>query len=240
VNDYNDLYNSHLEGRKMKKIFILVACMVLLAASMSHATSFTTTFDLGTRYSEYGGGSIDSTSLGGNNLAWDYCMDYPLHIAAGGSYSADVNTAGIIYGGSKPVENALQIAYLLHTYAQSGTGTPQNNLQMAIWEELGQWSYTSLSVAAKQLVEEASLNTANYIDNFYWISPYSMDTGQKEYVQAQVGPAPVPEPAAMILFGLGMAGLVLYGKRKKSTQAETFLNIYCKRSHIPFLKTLMH
>jgi hypothetical protein len=33
------------------------------------------------------------------------------------------------------------------------------------------------------------------------------------------GPAPVPEPGTMLLFGLGMAGLVVYGKRRMNKEA---------------------
>ena len=202
----------------MKKVIVLVACMILLAASMSHATSFTTTFVLGTQYSGYGGGSIDASTLDGKNLAWDYCMDYPRHINAGGSYIADVNTDGILYGAS--VQNVSKIAYLLHEYAQNGRGTAQDMLQTAIWEELGYWTFNQLSSGAQALVTEADAQNTNYVSDFYWISPYYTDAnGRREYVQAQVGPAPVPEPGTMMLLGMGMLGLAVYGKRKQNSQA---------------------
>jgi hypothetical protein len=197
----------------MRKVFVLVACMILMAASMSHATSFTGTFTLGTQYSGYGGGSIDTSTLNGNTLAWDYCMDYPRHIDAGGTYIADVNTEGILYG--LAVQNVTEIAYLLHKYAQNGRGAAQDNLQTAIWEELGYWTYDQLTLGAKALVDEASNTSTDFVSDFYWISPYYSDAnGNKIYVQAQVGPAPVPEPGTMALLGLGMAGLAVYGKRK--------------------------
>jgi hypothetical protein len=199
----------------MRKILVFVACMVLLGASISQATSFTTTFTLGTQYSGYGGGSIDTSILGGKTLAWDYCMDYPRHINAGGTYAADVNTDGILYGAS--VQHITEIAFLLHKYAQSGRGTAQDNLQTAIWEELGYWNFNQLSSGAQALVNEAALNTANYVGDFYWITPYFLNAnGGKEYVQAQVGPAPVPEPGTMMLLGMGMLGLAVAGRFRKN------------------------
>ncbi len=57
--------------------------------------------------------------------------------------------------------------------------------------------------------------TAGLIDNSYSLSPWVI-VGEARYELEDGGNAPLPEPATMLLFGTGIAGLAAARRRKKA------------------------
>src|SRR5271157_233046 len=155
----------------------------------------------------YGGGIFTGGKLGGTSLPWIYCVDIPDEVYVPGDYPNNTfNNNGTIAGSSKnntaggltgyttdgtqaAVHNAIDVAWLLHTYAAGATTYDlQVGLQGAIWNQIygvtlthcnpgsGQETncvtdYTADLNALTAAIAASGGNLPNYVGDFTWLSP---------------------------------------------------------------------
>jgi hypothetical protein len=84
------------------------------------------------------------------------------------------------------------------------------NLQSANLGNIGSWS-TSGNQLIFNIADNSYLTGSDF--GFRWDMSCAND------VIEGGASAPVPEPGTMVLFGLGMAGLAIYGKRRQNFKA---------------------
>jgi Thioester domain len=212
----------------MRKLLVLAAGMVLLSAGLAQAMN---TFTIGSAYSypiymmngstpvTYGAGSFDTSSLNGSSLAYLYCVDLGNTITPGQTYNnTGVTTNGFVHGSR--VNNAIQVAWLLHTYGVNGQGDAAIALQASIWHVIDpttisldttKASLSQIGYYNSYLGTIPNTNIPDYLNNFVWISPGTV--GNSTVYQGEV--APVPIPSALLLFGSALLGLVGIGRKLK-------------------------
>jgi len=173
----------------MRTRLVLISAVVL-AIGLGLSPARAEVLDLGPNYSypiplfvddtlrNLGGGSIDSSTLGGKPLLWVYCVDLFRSIWVPGAYDDTVVTSdGEVHG--EPVNKAEKVAWLLTHYAAAGQGLEAKALQAAIWITVWHnFGHTvsladptsALGVRATEMLTELGSNKGN-VANFLWLSP---------------------------------------------------------------------
>lgn len=223
----------------MKKLLILGVSLLLfpVMASASTITASllvgqnlaysTLSFDYsgtGNYTTEYGG-SIDTSYINGDELAWLYCVDLFTDVGAQTYPTTLVSDDGEIYGST--YSSASDVAWLLANYATGGQGDTAIALQAAIWTTVhgDEYDLNPTSTAYDQYSDmlaalDATTETATLSD-YLWISPQTGTdaNGNATYAQGLVGvkvtSSSVPEPVAMLLFGAGIASLAAVGRGRR-------------------------
>jgi hypothetical protein len=214
----------------MKKIPVLAACLMLLAAGAAQAALIITddfSADI-TRYSsgismrydgddyELSGGPMTTSTLGATALAYLYCLN-PTETIYNRSYShTAISTDGVIYGSL--LANANKIAYLLTEYGATATGDRARALQAAIWTLVNpDWTLdrdestrAERKYYSQYLQSVTGYTATDLVGNFYWITPGMSEkdiAGMAYQAVIAPNPSPAPVPGTLMLLGSGLAGL---------------------------------
>ncbi len=174
------------------------------------------------------GGSIETSTLNGQQLNYLYCVDISTTVGVPNDYNNTfVSNSGQIHLNGTPltVNNAGSVAYLLQTYGINGQGDQAKALQAAIWTEIygtnsaNQYildtTYYNANGGSKIVnlyntyVAEANTHSGA-VDQLRWLSPGL--SGDPSVYQGLVTSGPVPEPSTIVLLCAGIIGLAVFGK----------------------------
>jgi len=168
----------------------------------------------------YGGGIFTGGYLGGTMLPWIYCVDIPDEVGVPGNYPDNTfNNNGTIAGSTnnynkggltgdpspqgtqEGVTNAINVAWLLHTFAAGATTYDlQVGLQGAIWSQIYNGAKLIGCNDGSGCVTDynndiAALNAAiaggtvdNYVGNYTWLSPNGSSSNVDQGLITQLVP----------------------------------------------------
>jgi hypothetical protein len=124
-------------------------------------------------------------------------------------------------------EEAAWLNTQLHVYSNS---TPSGantiaGIQFAIWDIMAptspNLSTADVTLAQNWINEAEKINFSLYdFSSFIIYTPLESDGkySNQEFISGGAVPLPVPEPGTIMLFGIGMLGIAIFGKRRMSKE----------------------
>lgn len=194
----------------MKKTIFLAICILVMTVSFAQALPLYTVQTTDGRVSP--GGPFLIT--GGGQSFQTFCIEAREYIGLPGSYygsidpkvwysSGDSSTRGIIADETKKL-----YSYFLDNYGTL-TNADKSNIQLAIWDYQGQPDYDGLQGLNPFYIAAPDYKlTHNVLALNLWTNVDGYVYGSRAQSMLMV-----PEPASMLLFGLGLLGLA--GIRRK-------------------------
>ena len=204
-----------MRNRKLVTL-VTVAVAIVLGSSMALADDlnlggsysypiYLTGGFIGTGTATEGGGPIGPSSLNGIALSYVYCVDIPDQVYVSSDYPNTIvtnngqiagsqnnfNAGGVgaytTSGALQTVNNAVEVAWLAHTFGAGATTFDQQvGLQAAIWSVI----YSGVTLAPGNttgavadytadlaaLATAGGINAPNYVGQFAWLSPSGNST----------------------------------------------------------------
>lgn len=220
--------------RKLLVGLVMVAMGLLLISPVVNATpvavgDYITITDSVGGSNGLGGGAFN-VAIGSGPVLFDtFCVEMLEHIIIGQSYWIGGITSGAVNGGvgGSPDPISSQTAYLYAQWEQlpsaGKTDATANAYQLAIWAFEQEYTNPPTDTAALDLYNAAktavgsstSLYGVQVLNLYTTRSACSTGWCYSGLAQDLLVYTPVPEPATMLLFGLGLLGLAGIGRKYK-------------------------